>query len=65
MPAPSTPSPPSVGYSLWTREPESNVMPACEELGIAFVPFSPLGRGFFTGAVTGRERIAPDDWRAE
>lgn len=51
-------------YSLWTREPESNVMPACEELGIAFVPFSPLGRGFFTGAVTGRERIAPDDWRA-
>ncbi|AGA30652.1 aldo/keto reductase [Singulisphaera acidiphila] len=51
-------------YSLWTREPETTVMPACEELGIAFVPFSPLGRGFFTGAVTGRERIAPNDWRA-
>ena len=42
-------------YSLWTREPEATVMPACRELGIAFVPFSPLGRGFLTGAVTGRE----------
>ncbi len=50
-------------YSLWTREPEVSVMPACEALGIAFVPFSPLGRGFLTGAVTGRERIAPGDWR--
>ena len=43
-------------YSLWTREPEATVMPACRELGIAFVPFSPLGRGFLTGAVTGRDR---------
>jgi aryl-alcohol dehydrogenase-like predicted oxidoreductase len=51
-------------YSLWTREPEQTVMPACRELGIAFVPFSPLGRGFLTGAVTGRDRIAPGDWRA-
>jgi len=51
-------------YSLWTREPEATVMPACRQLGIAFVPFSPLGRGFLTGAVTGRERIAPGDWRA-
>ena len=51
-------------YSLWTREPEATVMPACRELGIAFVPFSPLGRGFLTGAVTGREGIAPGDWRA-
>jgi aryl-alcohol dehydrogenase-like predicted oxidoreductase len=51
-------------YSLWTREPEATVMPACRELGIAFVPFSPLGRGFLTGAVTGREAIAPGDWRA-
>ncbi len=51
-------------YSLWTREPEVAVMPACRELGIAFVPFSPLGRGFLTGAVTGRDRIASDDWRA-
>jgi aryl-alcohol dehydrogenase-like predicted oxidoreductase len=51
-------------YSLWTREPEATVMPTCRELGIAFVPFSPLGRGFLTGAVTGREGIAPGDWRA-
>ena len=51
-------------YSLWTREPEATMMPACRELGIAFVPFSPLGRGFLTGAVTGREAIAPGDWRA-
>ena len=51
-------------YALWTREPEATVMPTCRELGIAFVPFSPLGRGFLTGAVTGREGIAPDDWRA-
>jgi aryl-alcohol dehydrogenase-like predicted oxidoreductase len=51
-------------YSLWTREPEATVMPGCRELGIAFVPFSPLGRGFLTGAVTDRDRIAPDDWRA-
>jgi aryl-alcohol dehydrogenase-like predicted oxidoreductase len=51
-------------YSLWTREPEATVIPACQELGIAFVPFSPLGRGFLTGAVTGRDRIASGDWRA-
>jgi aryl-alcohol dehydrogenase-like predicted oxidoreductase len=50
-------------YSLWTREPEPTVMPTCRELGIAFVPFSPLGRGFLTGAVTGREGIAAGDWR--
>jgi aryl-alcohol dehydrogenase-like predicted oxidoreductase len=51
-------------YSLWTREPESTVMPTCREMGIAFVPFSPLGRGFLTGALTGREQIGPGDWRA-
>lgn len=51
-------------YSLWTREPETSVMPACRELGIAFVPFSPLGRGFLTGAVRGRTQIQPGDWRA-
>ena len=39
-------------YSLWWREPEAEILPALEELGIGFVPFSPLGRGFLTGAVT-------------
>ncbi|HEU4465549.1 MAG TPA: aldo/keto reductase [Agromyces sp.] len=39
-------------YSLWTRDPEEEVLPTCAELGIGFVPFSPLGKGFFTGAVT-------------
>src|SRR3954463_3250992 len=51
-------------YSLWTREPEATVMPACRDLGISFVPFSPLGRGFLTGAVMDRDQIAPGDWRA-
>jgi aryl-alcohol dehydrogenase-like predicted oxidoreductase len=39
-------------YSLWWREPEAEILPVLEELGIGFVPFSPLGRGFLTGAVT-------------
>src|SRR6185369_13659802 len=39
-------------YSLWWREPEEAVLPACEELGIGFVPFSPLGKGFLTGKIT-------------
>ncbi|WP_435006790.1 aldo/keto reductase [Tundrisphaera lichenicola] len=51
-------------YSLWTREPETNVIPACRELGIAFLPFSPLGRGFLTGVLTGRQGITSADWRA-
>ncbi len=50
-------------YSLWTREPEVTVMPASRDFGIAFVPFSPLGRGFLTGTLTDRGRIAPGDWR--
>ncbi len=50
-------------YSLWTREPEQTVMPVCESLGIAFVPFSPLGRGFLTGSVTTASDLAPGDWR--
>jgi aryl-alcohol dehydrogenase-like predicted oxidoreductase len=51
-------------YSLWTREPEATLMPTCRELGIAFVPFSPLGRGFLTGTLADRGRIAPGVWRA-
>jgi aryl-alcohol dehydrogenase-like predicted oxidoreductase len=39
-------------YSLWTRDPEAEVLPVCDELRIGFVPFSPLGKGFFTGTVT-------------
>jgi aryl-alcohol dehydrogenase-like predicted oxidoreductase len=38
-------------YSLWWRQPENEVLPACAELGIGFVPYSPLGRGFLTGAI--------------
>jgi aryl-alcohol dehydrogenase-like predicted oxidoreductase len=39
-------------YSLWWRRPEEEVLPACEELGIGFVPYSPLGKGFLTGTIT-------------
>jgi aryl-alcohol dehydrogenase-like predicted oxidoreductase len=51
-------------YSLWTRDPEPEVLPTCSELGIGFVPFSPLGKGFLTGAVTAGTRFTPDDVRA-
>jgi len=47
-------------YSLWFREPEDEVLPACRELGIAFVPFSPIGRGFLAGTVTTEEFGAGD-----
>ncbi len=51
-------------YSLWSRDPESNgVLETCEELGIGFVPYSPLGRGFLTGAIRSPEDFEPDDWR--
>jgi aryl-alcohol dehydrogenase-like predicted oxidoreductase len=51
-------------YSLWTRDPEENgVLEACERLGIGFVPFSPLGRGFLTGSIRSPEDFAPDDFR--
>jgi len=50
-------------YSLWTREPETRVLPVCRELGIGFVPFSPLGRGFFAGAVREAAAIAAGDVR--
>jgi aryl-alcohol dehydrogenase-like predicted oxidoreductase len=50
-------------YSLWTREPETRVLPACRDLGIGFVPFSPLGRGFFAGAVRDAAAIPAGDVR--
>lgn len=50
-------------YSLWWREPEETVMPTLEELGIGFVPFSPLGRGFLTGAITAKTQFDKADFR--
>ncbi len=50
-------------YSLWTRDPETEVLAACRELGIGFVPYSPLGRGFLAGAIRSTEALAKDDWR--
>lgn len=50
-------------YSLWWREPEQKVLPTLEELGIGFVPFSPLGRGFLTGAIDANTQFAADDFR--
>ena len=50
-------------YSLWFREPEKDVLPVCRELGIGFVPFSPLGRGFLSGAVKDPDSLAADDIR--
>jgi aryl-alcohol dehydrogenase-like predicted oxidoreductase len=45
-------------YSLWTRDPEPHVLPVCRELGVGFVPFSPLGRAILTGVITGEDSIA-------
>lgn len=50
-------------YSLWWREPEETVIPTLEELGIGMVPFSPLGKGFLTGAIDDKTTFAPDDFR--
>jgi len=50
-------------YSLWTRDPEPEVLPTCAELGIGFVPFSPLGKGFLTGTVTTDTQFAEGDIR--
>lgn len=50
-------------YSLWTRNPEAEVLPACRELGVGFVPFSPLGRGFLTGQITSPADFPEDDMR--
>jgi aryl-alcohol dehydrogenase-like predicted oxidoreductase len=50
-------------YSLWWREPESEILPMLEELGIGFVPFSPLGRGFLTGAIDDSTQFVQNDFR--
>jgi aryl-alcohol dehydrogenase-like predicted oxidoreductase len=50
-------------YSLWWREPEKEVLPTCEELGIGFVPFSPLGKGFLTGAIDANTKFDASDFR--
>lgn len=50
-------------YSLWTRDPEDGVLATCRELGIGFVAYSPLGRGFLTGAIKSIDDLAPDDFR--
>jgi aryl-alcohol dehydrogenase-like predicted oxidoreductase len=50
-------------YSLWTRDPEGEVIGVCRELGIGFVPYSPLGRGFLTGQIKNFEDLAQDDYR--
>lgn len=50
-------------YSLWSRDPEDEIFPTLRELGIGFVPYSPLGRGFLTGAIASPDDFAPDDFR--
>ncbi len=50
-------------YSLWSRDPEDGILTACRELGVGFVAYSPLGRGFLTGQVKRFEDLAPDDFR--
>lgn len=52
-------------YSLWWREPEQEILPVLEELGIGFVPFSPLGKGFLTGAIKADTIFAADDFRSK
>jgi aryl-alcohol dehydrogenase-like predicted oxidoreductase len=50
-------------YSLWSRDPEDEIIPTCRELGISFVAYSPLGRGFLTGGIQSVDDLAPNDWR--
>ncbi|MCW5315279.1 aldo/keto reductase [Nostoc sp. KVJ3] len=50
-------------YSLWSREPEDEILPTVRELGIGFVAYSPLGRGFLSGAIASPDDLAPDDYR--
>jgi aryl-alcohol dehydrogenase-like predicted oxidoreductase len=51
-------------YSLWFREPEREILPVLEELGIGFVPFAPLGKGFLTGTVSAATEFTKDDFRS-
>jgi aryl-alcohol dehydrogenase-like predicted oxidoreductase len=51
-------------YSLWWREPENEILPTLEQLGIGFVPFAPLGKGFLTGKITADTSFAKDDFRS-
>src|ERR1700674_1820084 len=50
-------------YSLWTRDPEAEILPLLRELGIGFVPYSPLGHGFLTGEIRSPKQLSDDDWR--
>jgi aryl-alcohol dehydrogenase-like predicted oxidoreductase len=50
-------------YSLWTRDPEAEVLPTCRELGIGFVPYAPLGRGFLSGRFTSPDELDENDFR--
>src|SRR3546814_12968684 len=50
-------------YSLWTRDVEAEILPACRELGIGFVPYSPLGRGFLTGAIKDDNTLRSEERR--
>jgi aryl-alcohol dehydrogenase-like predicted oxidoreductase len=50
-------------YSLWSRDPEDEIIPTCRELGISFVAYSPLGRGFLSGKIQSLDDLVPGDWR--
>ena len=50
-------------YSIWEREVEQDILPACRETGVGFVPYSPLGRGFLAGGIRSLDDLAADDWR--
>lgn len=52
-------------YSLWSREPETEILPTCRELGIGFVPYSPLGRGFLTGKIKSLDTLSEGDYRSQ
>jgi aryl-alcohol dehydrogenase-like predicted oxidoreductase len=52
-------------YSLWSRDPEAELLPLLRELGIGFVPYSPLGHGFLTGQITSPKQLAAGDWRKD